>query len=86
MFLKLHIPDVAPHGAEYGIRKNKHLFQIIKDIACKLLHIVLIGIGTGVLIPFIGCKAVGDASAMMCIGIELYKTGISVVAHVAPCG
>jgi len=22
MFLKLHIPDVAPHGAEYGIRKK----------------------------------------------------------------
>ncbi len=40
-----------------------YLFEIIKDVSSELLDVVLIGVYARVLIPLVGCKSVGDASA-----------------------
>ena len=77
---------MPPHILRPGTRKDKQLFQIIKDIAGEFLHIVLIRIGTGVLVPFISGQTVGNATTVLSVGIELYKTGNAVVADVPPCG
>ena len=66
--------------------KNCCLLQIIDDIKSKLLHIVLIRIGTGVLIPFVSGETVGYAAAVLIVGIEVYQTGYAVVTYMAPCG
>ena len=51
-----------------------------------MLDIVLIGILTGILVPFIGRETIGYAAAMFGVGIEFHEAGDTMVANVSPGG